>query len=58
MEKLAPVVIDPEGTFKYIQIVVHEKHDPTNAQTFVRGSHEQQYHQQLFEHFVNTEVTP
>ena len=53
MDTFEPVVIDPEGTFKYIQIEVTKDGESTLV---IRGSGSFDYHMEIFENFVKQEI--
>ena len=50
---MTPVILDKEGTFKYILI---RREDNGNFSYFVRGFNQYEYHAENFKHF-NKELT-
>ena len=53
MDAFEPVVIDPEGTFKYIQIIVTKDGESTLV---IRGTADFSYHADIYDNFVSKEI--
>lgn len=52
---MIPEAVIPEGTWKYIQIVVQEKASG-KERMFVRGYANHEYHKNIFDTFEHTEL--
>ena len=52
---MIPEAVIPEGTWKYIQIVVQEK-GSGKERMFVRGYENHEYHKNIFDTFEHTEL--
>lgn len=56
-ESQLPILkIDNEGRFKYIQIKMTKKSDPSDTKILVRGSGKFKFHNENFENFMTEEV--
>lgn len=56
MENLKEAIIDSSGKFKYIQINITDKTDPTQSKIIVRGYKSCSYHADILDKFVDEEV--
>ena len=53
METFTESIIDPEGKFKYIQILLSDKNDHSINRTLVRGFKSCAYHNDILQKFIN-----
>lgn len=52
MENISECIIDDQGIFKYIQILVQDIKDETKKKVIIRGNIDCNYHKNIFDNFI------